>query len=63
MAIGAALALLRIDGSRLVRRQLAAVGGATAWPAIGSLAIAILLAFSLLTVASNSYSPFLYFRF
>ena len=63
MVIGAALALLRIDVSRLVRRQLAAVGGATAWPPIDSLAIAALLAFSLLTVASSSYSPFLYFRF
>ena len=63
MVTGSALALLRIDISRLVRRQLTAVGCVTAWPPINSLAIAALLAFSLLTVASNSYSPFLYFRF
>lgn len=63
MAIGAVLALVRTDASRVLGRQLDMIGGAVAWPLVDTLAIACLLALSLLTVASNSYSPFLYFRF
>lgn len=63
LVIGAGLALLRIDVSQVIRRRLDVIGGAVAWPMIDTLAVAVLLALSLLTIASNSYSPFLYFRF
>jgi D-alanyl-lipoteichoic acid acyltransferase DltB (MBOAT superfamily) len=62
MAVGIVLATTRLDLSRRLRQLPMAV----ARPAIAvtdTLAIGLLLGLAVLSVASGSYSPFLYFRF
>jgi alginate O-acetyltransferase complex protein AlgI len=54
MAIGSVLATIRIDGVRAARPVLALAD---------TVAIAVFLGLSVLSVAAGSYSPYLYFRF
>jgi alginate O-acetyltransferase complex protein AlgI len=62
LAIGAALALWKLDFRRLVNllpRRIMSPVYATA----DTFAVLLLVGFSVLSVAAGSYSPFLYFRF
>jgi D-alanyl-lipoteichoic acid acyltransferase DltB (MBOAT superfamily) len=62
LAIGAVLALTRIDWPRFFRISLSPAARA-AYAAADTAAIGLFLGLSLLSVAAGSYSPFLYFRF
>jgi D-alanyl-lipoteichoic acid acyltransferase DltB (MBOAT superfamily) len=62
MLIGAVLAMIEFDIARIFRRAMA--GAAQPASALAdTVATALFLALSILSVAAGSYSPFLYFRF
>jgi D-alanyl-lipoteichoic acid acyltransferase DltB (MBOAT superfamily) len=63
MAIGTVLATMRIDWGRVFRTDTLTRAAKPAYALADTLAIALCLGLSVLSVAAGSYSPFLYFRF
>ena len=62
MVIGVVLATIRIDVARSFRLTLARAAGPV-YALADTVAIAVFLGLSVLSIAAGSYSPFLYFRF